>query len=452
LAAELDQARSTLDHTSARADEAERQRDVAQAEVAQLRERLAVIESGDAEKDRTIAELQRDAEKLRIRAPKKKMDGEKMERLQDRKSDYASMKSLREGHLSTSSTALVDLGGGRTRSRASSTDEAAAAAGGGDQAEAERERKLRLGRSPSARDIRPRDRQRAKKEQDKQRLERERQKKKKEKSSTTGSPASSPSGSPLVARGGGSGPEKPAQTSPKVAKLVLPARTEIDAHVDVDSESDDDIATVDKEKKSVAAAETSTPAAAAAAAAATTVASLPTPATAVKTVDVARPTAPERAESDYVDSRNLSDKDRERREVERGIIDRLKNKYEGKHSLVGLDNEAIMTLLPDARDVTSRNFIRFLLSELEPGFVSGVPVPAFVIYSFLCFWNLLAPQVTHTTHTAHTTHAHDTPDIHAHTHTRHCTRTRYDVSHAVNTTDEPAKGGRGGGRHAGLYP
>jgi hypothetical protein len=34
--------------------------------------------------------------------------------------------------------------------------------------------------------------------------------------------------------------------------------------------------------------------------------------------------------------------------------------------------------------------VRFLLSELEPGFVSGVPAPALIIYSLFTHWHIFA--------------------------------------------------------------
>jgi len=85
------------------------------------------------------------------------------------------------------------------------------------------------------------------------------------------------------------------------------------------------------------------------------------------------------------------EKQKKRQEIERDLVEKLRRKHSGKElSLVGLENEAIATLLPDPYAPTSQRLIRFLLSEIEPGFASGVPVPALVIYSLLNHWEFLS--------------------------------------------------------------
>jgi len=251
---ECEQSNQRLSDVQIRAETAEQERDSVQSELALLRKQVASLKHNEENNERIIAELKLEAEKLRIRAPK--MEGEKMERLQDRKTDLASMESFFRHNTSPRWSGQQAL----------EEDQ------GGSKAD------LRGNRERARTDL-----------------------------PTVARPLVAPDFSNVVRQ--------------KEGKIGTVETKDKQRRVDADEE----LSRAKKVKIDKPALETQRK-----------------PAQQDKEKQLTH-------RSGYPIPRSLSDKDKKRREMEQEIVDRLKNKYQDKLSLVGLDNEAIMTLLPDPR-------------------------------------------------------------------------------------------------------
>lgn len=341
---ELEKAKAELKIIRTRAENAERDRDSAQAEIASLRERLTQLESREDEKERTIASLQREAEKIRIRAPKKKMEGEKMERLQDRKTDYTSTKSLREGadHIPASPPLA-------TRSRTPSTEEdkrvtrmerSLSIGSGVDKPRVEKEPSVPEGELPKekGRAIRRKTAAPSVHRQTQRSAEQPGAKDSGVGADSDAENESESEASPAVE-------ETAREMRPSLTKQELPPKSKVEAAHPAITGTPSAVAVVQEElvyPPTQQAEESPSDA------------KEPHPESHEEQQAPQKKTEEMAEEEDYyIDSRHLTDKHKKRRDVEREIVDRLRQKYEGKNTLVGLENEAIMTLLSDSRYVES---------------------------------------------------------------------------------------------------
>lgn len=318
---ELEKTASILDSTRSRAEHAERARDEAQVEIASLRTRLAVLDDSVAEKDRTIAQLLREAEKLRIRAPKKQMGGDKMERLQDRKADYASTRALREGGTGfgpvSSLSMVAQTRAGRAISLSSEDEmtrishlERSETFG----SDGERMRGMSVEDKYKERSNLAVDRARAVRRKSSAEEQREPAGEPKQKESEV---KENEKKTQPISKGQEDSRQPPTGTSagPLTIQPIEQARQSTEESVHV------------PEMKEVVTKENS-----------------------VRTTTGQWAEKMQEKQEDYfVESKQLSDKDKKRRDIERQIVEHLRNKYEGKTTLVALENEAIMTLLKDPR-------------------------------------------------------------------------------------------------------